>query len=173
MKYLPTAITAILAATAVLALMWWAWRARKMRGLAYLPEGVNLTGEPLALFERVYYVATTKAADPLERIAVPGLTYRGYSNIEFYDEGLRVQVDGEPPVDLSNEHISGAGSAQMRIDKVVERGGLTVLRWQSNNTDLESSFRFTDGIVAQQFLRAIDERTASRRDLSHVQKEQE
>lgn len=156
MKYLGTGVTAVILAAVILGLMWLAWRARSRRDGVLLPEPPQLSGNPIYTVPRVLYIATTRAGEPLERLAIPGLKYRGYSSVDVFTNGLRICVDGEEPVELGNDHITGSGRAQMRIDKVVEHNGLALVRWRSNGVDLESSFRFTDPVEQDAFTSAID-----------------
>lgn len=168
MKYLGTGIVAAILAISALSLMWWAWRGRARRDAALAPDAVTLLGDPLQTFNRVYYVATTRAGEPLERIAIPRLKYRGYSTVDIFANGIRIRVDGEHAVDIGRELISGSGEAQMRIDKVVERDGLALVRWTSRGELLESSFRFTDPGQQAEFTSAVESITSPSRPQENV-----
>lgn len=137
-------------------LMWNAWRKRKRRDAAVLPESGPFSGQPATSFTRVFYVATTPDGAPLERVAAPGLAFRGFGELDLFSDGLEFRLPGERPVRIPAELILGSGTAQVRIDKVVESGGLALVRWQSGDRVLESSFRFPDADGHRTFSQAVE-----------------
>ena len=86
-------------AFAVVALIVWlmyrSWRRRTARDESLssypLPESI---GAP-AFVAEVLYVATTPVGDPLERLAVRGLAFRGVAHVEVVAGGLVLRVAGE------------------------------------------------------------------------------
>lgn len=138
----------------VLAAMWWGWRRRSLRD-AGVHGAAALSGEVLSEISGVQYVSTTPVGAPLERVAAPGLKYRGYAEITVRSDGVSVQVRGENPVHISAEHIIGSGSAGRRVGKAVEREGLALLVWRSDDRDLESSFRFSQRAEQRTFERLV------------------
>lgn len=154
----------------VLLAMWRGWRARSARdewhGASAAPSG-----EIIARFERgtaelrgPQYVSTTPAGDPLDRVAIPGLRYRGRSEVTVRQDGVTIEVDGEDPVHLSAAQIVGASSAGRRVGKAVEDGGLGLLVWRLETPlddgaarTLESSFRFSTREEQARFRAAISE----------------
>lgn len=126
----------------VLAAMWWGWRRRTQRDAGVHGVAV-LAGEVLGTFTDVQYVSTTPVGEPLVRVAAPGLRYRGFAEITVRRDGVTVQVRGELPVNLHADDILGTATVSRRIGKAVERDGLALLVWRSDNRELESSFRFT------------------------------
>lgn len=135
--------------------MWSAWRRRAKRDSAITPASDTLVGDLIEQFDRVFYVATTPPEQPLERLAIAGLTYRGYSSVSVLSDGVSIQVTGESAVTIPADHLEGASAAQLRIDKVVERDGLSVLSWRVQDRTLESSFRFADAQQHTAFERAV------------------
>ncbi|MGO1569790.1 MAG: PH-like domain-containing protein [Canibacter sp.] len=134
--------TLIVVAVAILSLgaMWWAWRKRSQRSAAIqLPEQ---TGTLVETFERIFYVATTPAGEPLMRVNVPSLIYRGYASVSVHSAGVTVQVRGENAVTIPARSITSTSSARTRIDKAVERDGLAILSWVWGDKQFESSLRF-------------------------------
>lgn len=125
----------------VLAAMWWGWRRRTQRDAGVHGVAV-LAGEVLATFTDVQYVSTTPVGEPLVRVAAPGLRYRGFAEITVRRDGVTVQVRGELPVHLHADDIVGSATVSRRIGKAVERDGLALLVWRSDDRELESSFRF-------------------------------
>lgn len=151
----PTVILIVLAAS-ILWLMWHAWRNKNRTGQHFFQNDTRFAGAPLEEFHRLLYVATTHASHPLERVNVPGLQYRGYANVSLHPEGVVIQVTGEHPVCIPIAQISASTTAQFTIDKVVERDGLGVLRWQDHEVPLESTFRFPSPQQQQDFARSIE-----------------
>lgn len=144
-------------AAIILITMWIAWRARTKRDASILDMTVELTGATIAEFQGVAYVSTTALGRPLDRVAVPGLTYRGSADLTVRADGLEIEVVGEHPVRLSGAQLRGTGVARGRIGKVVERDGLGVLQWQPQGSRvLESAFRFADPAQRRQFQAAVE-----------------
>lgn len=133
----------IISITAIIFIaMWMAWRSRARRDAGTLDSVAALTGEVLAHIAEINYVATTLASDPLVRVAVPRLRYRGQASLTFSTDGVTVEVRGEDPVHLPAERLVAADSAQVRAGKAYEAGGLVILRWiAADGRTVESSFR--------------------------------
>lgn len=144
----------------VLGGMWIAWRARSRRD-SHLAGALTIpTGEIIAVFPRASYVSTTPVGSPFERVAIPGLRYKGFAEVTVRRDGVSIAVTGEPAVHLTSTQLHGTSTAGGRIGKVVERDGLSLLQWQSNSVDdepreLESSFRFTNAPEQHSFANAI------------------
>ncbi|MDO4241582.1 MAG: hypothetical protein Q4C71_03520 [Microbacteriaceae bacterium] len=153
-KYLVNGIICAIIALLAFAGMWWGWRKRADRAsrLGFNPQ--ELAGELLAEFTRVYYVSTTEKGAPLQRVALPGLAYRGYAELAVYADGIAVAVDGEQPVTLAP--IMGAGPVGYRVGKAVERQGLAGVLWQLGETELESAFRFSSSSEQNRFISLIE-----------------
>ena len=141
-KLLPTiGILAVVIVVLLLAIMGWR---RRMRRDA--PAGGGYTA-PATLAAPtttadVLYVATTKAGEHLERLALPGLAYRGKGTVEVSPDGVRLRVAGEQPVFVPAAALSGVGAATVAIDRAVERDGLLRLGWTtSGGTAADSYFR--------------------------------
>lgn len=138
-------------------LMWRSWSRRGRRDAALAPSGVHLTGDALAAFDRVFYVATTPENEPLERVALPGLKFRGWATLRVLTDGIEVTVTGEPTVSLPRDTVLRSSHAQLTIDKVVEHDGLAVLVWNSERGSLASSFRFGTPHEHQTFAQSVEE----------------
>ncbi|WP_427868790.1 hypothetical protein [Leucobacter luti] len=152
-----------------------AWRARGKRAAAMFgpqagaeatPETAEeagseapLGGEFVAEFRDVSYVSTTPAGAPLERVAIPGLTYKGFADVEVRRGGVTIAVTGETPVEIAAARVLGTATTNGRIGKAVERDGLSLLLWQADTPEgpreLESSFRLAEPAVQRRFAEAI------------------
>lgn len=123
----------VLAAVAVVAviglLMLRSWRRRAVRDEslgAYAPPAD--LGAPVLEVEALY-VATTPEAEPLERLAVDGLAFRGAAHVEVHPTGVLLRIAGEVPSYVPADRIAGAGTATYAIDRGVEPEGLVALTW--------------------------------------------
>jgi hypothetical protein len=139
-KLLPT-IGILLVVIVVLALAIVGWRRRVRRdapaGGGYpAPE----TASAVTVSADVLYVATTKAGEPLERLALPGLAYRGRGTVEVSADGVQLRVTGEQPVFIPATALTGIGASTVAIDRVVEKDGLLRLGWTTSGAVAADSF---------------------------------
>ena len=111
-------------------LMLRSWRRRTVRDetLAAYPTPAGL-GTPTLEVEALY-VATTPEAQPLERLAVEGLAFRGSgAGVALPPRGVGVRGGGVlrryPPA----ARRGGPGTATYAIDRGVEPEGLVALTW--------------------------------------------
>lgn len=135
------AILVIVVAGVFLA-MYLGWRRRKRRDeglqapvLTSLPEA-----EPLAVFDG-FYVATTRHQEPLDRLFIAALTFRGRVTVRLYPDAVLLEIPGEPLVAIPADRLRAAGIATWTIDRVVERDGLVFLAWDLDGTVVDSYFR--------------------------------
>ncbi|CAN5387015.1 hypothetical protein BH09ACT6_BH09ACT6_16640 [soil metagenome] len=129
---------------AVLALIYTAmalgWRARKRRQAAFSAISETPTDAGQLLLEvPVLYVATTPANKPLERLTIPGLTYRGRGTVIVWQHGVTLSVNGEPDVFVPAADVRSIGTSTFAIDRVVESGGLVRLDWTTALTGTDDS----------------------------------
>ncbi|MCI0155677.1 hypothetical protein KNO15_03075 [Leifsonia shinshuensis] len=144
-KLLPT-IGILLVVIVVLVLAIVGWRRRVRRDA---PAGGGYpspdTVSAVTASAEVLYVATTAAGEPLERLALPGLAYRGRGTVEVSGDGVQLRVTGEQPVFIPAGALSGIGASTVAIDRVVERDGLLRLGWTtSGGAAADSYFRVVD-----------------------------
>lgn len=95
------------------------------------------------------YVATTEADKPLARVAAGPLAYRSKATVAVHPEGVSVHLAGSAPILLPLTPGLQAGLATWTIDRVVEPGGLLMVRWELGDTEVDSYFRIVDGDVNQ------------------------
>lgn len=155
----------------ILGAMWWGWRGRSRRDAEVSGSGISPTGEIIGAFQNTFYVSTNEIDNPLARVAVPALKYRGYADVTVRRDGVTIEVRGAKPFSLLTEHLHGGYSAAARPGKAVERDGLALIRWHDRERQLESSFRFQERAEHDKFLRVIDE--ISTPALAHDQHEHE
>lgn len=122
-------VAAVAVVGVVVFLMVWSWRRRTRRDeslAAYAPP----VGLGRAVLEvEALYVATTPEAQPLERLAVAGLSFRGSARAEVHRSGVLLRIAGEMPSWIPADRIAGAGTATYVIDRGVEPEGLVALTW--------------------------------------------
>ncbi|MFT4214822.1 MAG: hypothetical protein QM622_08615 [Microbacterium sp.] len=122
----------------------WLRRARRDAGFSApfgeLPEdaAVRLRSEGL-------YVATTRHDEPLERLAIRGLSFRSRADLTVTDSGVALDLVGAPRMSLGLDRIDGVTLANVAIDRVVEPGGLVRLTWRAGDRLVDTYFRPQDG----------------------------
>ncbi|WP_017794135.1 PH-like domain-containing protein [Leucobacter salsicius] len=147
-------------AVAILALMWLGWRGRARRDSGIVLAAQVLAGAALAEFTGVQYVSTTPLGRPLERVAIPGLRYKGLAALSVRTDGVEIAVTGETPVTIPAAALLGTSRASGRVGKAVESGGLAVLEWQSTEGQaFESGFRFAAPSQQAEFEAAVAQLT--------------
>lgn len=117
------------------------WRARRRRS-------ADLIGEPVpvetigALVEAVElpYVATTRFEQPLDRVVLPGLGFRGRSTFRLHERGIVIAPVGERETVIPSALLRGAGEGSYVIDRVVEEGGLLVVSWSPRGDETVDSY---------------------------------
>jgi hypothetical protein len=123
---------AVLLVAIVFVLMWLGWQRRVRRDASNLPPGLRTDvaiGQVIGSW-RGLYVATSERANVLERIAAPGLAFRAQATLVLGESGVVFDLKGERPTMIPLNRIDGLTTSHLTIDKVVERGGLTVIDWQ-------------------------------------------
>ncbi|MEO6532167.1 MAG: hypothetical protein ABIO06_01185 [Pseudolysinimonas sp.] len=130
------------------------WRALRRRqdnivGLAPVPSAA---GAPI-LTEDLLYVATTRAEQPLQRIAAHGLGFRARAVLAVSTAGIRLDLAGGKPGFIPAAALHGVGRATWTIDRAISNDGLVFVRWSDGarpdgatpaGTLLDSYFRSAD-----------------------------
>lgn len=142
--------------------MWWGWRSRVRRDAALapahdVPAGL---GAPV-VSARVLYVATTRAGQALERLAIRGLGFRAQGTLAVFATGALISLDGNEDVWAPASDLAAAAPAQVAIDKVVEKGGLLKLSWTIGETLVDSYFRVLEPEKSSRLYDAIDSLTSA------------
>ncbi len=124
-------------------LAWQGWRSRRARQEANFEapnEALEFFGQELANATG-FYVATTMAADFLERINAYGLGPRGAAKIIAFTEGLLVIRQGERPLAIDKTQISSLSTTQYVIDKAVEAEGIISVSWSQGGSEFTTHLR--------------------------------
>ncbi|MCU1405644.1 MAG: hypothetical protein JWQ43_1947 [Glaciihabitans sp.] len=124
----------------LLGLMALGWHARKRRQKAIgRPAAVPTdTGPDHGTFDG-FYVATTVAGDPLNRIAVGGLGFRSRATITVTGAGLILALRGEDEMFIPVSALRGVTRATWTIDRVVEEGGLVLVAWNLGEAETSTA----------------------------------
>lgn len=138
---IPLAIIAVL-----MALGWRALRRRQrdVIGLAPAPREGSTEAGTLLRTEDLLYVATTRAEQPLQRIAVKGLGFRARAVVTVSTGGIRLDLAGGEPGFIPAEALHGVGRATWTIDRAVSNDGLVFVRWSDGAATVDSYLRSAD-----------------------------
>lgn len=158
-RLVPSLIIAAVILT-IFALMALGWRARRRRqsGLARPVLAPASLGSASVSVDG-WYVATTLADQPLERVAVHGLGFRARARAAVHPEGLVLEVGGQQPILIEPASVRGAGRATWAIDRVVERDGLVLIGWMLGDTPVDTYLRVPDPAAAAALLAAVQAMT--------------
>lgn len=155
-RLLPTVVILTLI-VAVIALMFVGWRSRRRRqaGIGAPLEVPMQLARASGLLVDGWYVATTPAHEPLERIAVHGLGFRARASIAVHSEGLVLERRGSAPLYVPAVDLRSVERATWAIDRVVEPDGLVVFSWMLGTTPVDTYLRISERDAAEQLLAAI------------------
>jgi hypothetical protein len=118
------------------------WRARGKSQSALPAPTPAPVGLAAASFERdLFYVATSKAENPLDRVVVRGLGFRGRAVVEVHPEGVVLDIAGATPILLERATLRDVGRATWTIDRVVETDGLIRIGWRLGDADVDTYLR--------------------------------
>lgn len=140
----------------VFSLMLLGWRSRRRRqGGLVRPTPVPAQLGAASLVVDGWYVATTLADQPLERVAVHGLGFRARATASVHPEGLVLAPQGRAPFLIAAADLRGAGRATWAIDRVVEKDGLVLIGWMLGDTAVDSYLRVPDGTAAHALIDSL------------------
>ena len=125
----------------------WRARGRRQSGVP-APEPAPAVLGPAVVESDCFYVATTRAGDPLDRLVVHGLGFRGRAVVSVHPEGVRLEIAGQPAVLVRASSIRSVDRATWTIDRVVEEGGLVLIAWTLGETDVDTYLRILDDPTA-------------------------
>ncbi len=119
-----------------------AWRSRIAKQESLLQKPIETLGS-LDGF-KCFYVATTFADRPLERVVAHGLAHRGIAHLSITSSGLQVSRTGETSFLIPEHDLVKIGKFSAVIDRAVEKDGLVSITWKLGSQSLETHFRFVD-----------------------------
>ena len=111
---------------------------------------------PVSELATGFYVATTLAGEPLNRISAFGLGHRGKADFSISKAGLSIVRQGERSFAIGSESISSISLQQGTIDRVVESEGLISITWTLGNSSVETSLRIVDKAQRASFYQALE-----------------
>lgn len=124
-------IVMIAIAVVLLVLLAFAWRARLAKqDKVPAPFGDFPAGAVVRASFPGLYVATTLPDQPLERFSVKGLIYRSKADLVVSDWGVALDLVGQRRIFIPSSALVSASVANVAIDRVVEPGGLLLVRWR-------------------------------------------
>ena len=130
----------VLVALAYLAIRGWRSRsASQSKLIAELPGGFE-AGDAKQVSD-LFYVVTTVAGAPLDRITRFGLGNRGKAKATLSAAGLILDRTGEESLFLEASAIKTVNTASATIGKAVERDGLVVVTWTYGTADFDTYLR--------------------------------
>src|SRR5690606_9501717 len=97
-----------------------------------------------------FYVATTMAGEPLNRIAVAELGYRARATTAVHSRGVALAIPGQAPIFIPATDIRSVEKATWVIDRAVEQDGLILIRWGlgtegPDGVEVDSYLRLSEG----------------------------
>jgi hypothetical protein len=143
-RLLPTLVILGIVALVFLGLaLGWRARQRRQAGLPALATP-PATLSPATFTDDVFYVATTRADAPTDRVAVRGLGFRARAAVTVAPEGLVLSIAGQPDAFIPKSAVVGVGLATWTIDRVVGKDGLVFVRWTLGHTEVDTNLRSAD-----------------------------
>lgn len=121
----------------------WCARRRRQAALPALEAPPAALGTALAVDDG-FYVATTRAESPTDRIAVRGLGFRARAGVAVHPEGVVLSIAGQPDAFIPTSAIVGVGRATWTIDRVVGTDGLVFIRWTLGGIVVDTNLRVAE-----------------------------
>jgi hypothetical protein len=140
----------------IVALMALGWRNR-LRRQADVPAPPDAPADPgPVLYEAEgQYVATTTAADWLDRIAVHGLGLRGNAVTAVHPDGVVITRTGARTVFIPRADLVSVQLASGMTGKFVEKEGLVVITWRLGPGRVDTGFRTRHPASKAQLVAAV------------------
>jgi hypothetical protein len=138
-KVLGTVVVFALISTA-LTLMALSWQRRQRRDIALGIASAGGDRGVSILSLMCFYVATTPANNPLERLGIPGLAFRARARVSIETTGVVIEPQGEIATVISLTQVQSVREASVAIDRSAGRNSLTALDWTASNGQALTSF---------------------------------
>ncbi len=133
----------VLVAIAGMILSWRKRVARDSRFQVVAPDSTVIDHSSAPAEFSGLYVATTLAVDPLQRVTLPGLSFRADAHVLVSQDGVTIAPRGEKPTFIPAAQILQIHRTQVTIDKAVEKDGLTAISWSAWDTTTQELAEFT------------------------------
>lgn len=147
----------IFALFVLFAFLSWRRRIAAQEKIVLKPQEIEASDAGLKCF----YVATTFAGRPLDRVIAHGLAHRGHASLSVTTAGVEVSRTGEVGFLIPSADLLLVSKGAAVIDRVVEKEGLVVLRWRLGSSVLETHFRFVDVQIRTSTLEALKSQVGS------------
>lgn len=134
------------------------WKAR-MRKQQFLIESPQLL-EGADSGQNGFYVATTFAGRPLDRVLAHGLAHRGRAKVLISPNGVSIFRTGETSFLIPASNVLGVNQTSAVIDRAVEKDGLVSIHWMLGPTEVETHLRFVADSERQAILSQLSELAA-------------
>ena len=150
-------LLAIFGGLIILAVNSWR-RRRREQALSFSSPAESLyvavDGAQAAESAKVQYVATTIAAEPLNRVTAYGLGFRGRATVWASGAGFLIERNGERSLAIAGLQLISVDFAQVVIGRAVEKDGLVAITWRQDKTELTTVLRFNSAADRNRTLRA-------------------
>jgi hypothetical protein len=133
----------------------WSWVSTIRKQEALIQEPILLEGE--ASGESAFYVATTFAGRPLDRVVAHGLAHRGKAQVQVSGAGVAIYRTGEKCFLIPSERVLSLNQTSAVIDKAVEKDGLVSIHWNLGSTAVETHLRFVGAQARSNVLSKLKE----------------
>lgn len=133
-------VVGILAIALVFMALGWRNRRRRQADLDVVPVPPDEIGELIAE-EKLLYVGTSLAEQPMERVVAGSLAFRAKAIVRAAKGGIVLHLTGSPSAFIPVADIRGVGLATWALDRGVEKDGLVFVRWDLGGTLVDSYLR--------------------------------
>jgi hypothetical protein len=147
------AFITVLIGVIVWAAVTWSMRSKSQDRDLATPEYIDFSNAGANGF----YVATTFAGRPLNRVSAHGLGFAGKASVSVSGQGVEIYRTGERSFRIDASALLDLARTSGVIDKVVEKDGLLSLRWKLGNSELESHFRFANSQARDEIALRVSE----------------
>ncbi|MFM6974188.1 MAG: hypothetical protein ACKOXM_03480 [Agromyces sp.] len=150
-------LVAVLVVGSALVGMFRSWSARRTRD-AHIELAESLDSGETFWTGRLQYVASTRASEKLDRLAIRGGAFRGWADMRVSSTGISIQVQGEPVILIPAHALLGVTTDSWTIDRGTGAEGLVRLHWTPESPidfEIYSFLRVTDATEQTRLLDAL------------------
>jgi hypothetical protein len=119
---------------------YWSWVSKIRKQESFIEPPKRLDTEDAG--QGAFYVATTLAGKPLERVVAHGLAHRGRAKVLVSSDGISIYRTGETSFQILSKDIVAVNQSSAVIDRAVEKDGLVSIQWKLGSTSVETHLRF-------------------------------